>query len=168
MNLQEEYLQAIHFLNLCSHAFYQKEMPFIVKKSSYEKELAESIDNQVILKETRYQDLAYKSLAIEVKKGQGAFWIPEVRMAELMLQKNLQHHWTLFIRFQKNKKLITSIAMIPTSVLLADMQITQEWAEKIIARDQEMKIRQRTIHCQQSYSWTALIALPGLLKLDLK
>ena len=162
-------LEAIEFINLCSRSFYQRETPFILKKASYEKEFVDHLSSEVILEESRYHDVKYKSLSIEVKKGQGAFWIPEVRMAEMITTMNdVKNHWTLFIRFSKPKKIITHLGLIPTFDLIEDMNITQEWAELIIARDQKMKQRQRTIHCQQSYSWSALVQLPRLLTLKLE
>lgn len=116
------------FIDLCKESFSNRNTDFITKKNSYESGLCKCLNSDFVeVKNEHYYDLIWKNKKkfyfIEVKKGQGQFWIPEVRSAQMIFLKDidLTDHYTMLIKFKKNK--ILAFAVIPTIDFLDSLKI---------------------------------------------
>ena len=112
-----------------------------------------------------YDSILYDRVKLEFKKSKCAFWIPEVRAAELVLNSPDDDYWTLFIGYNKNK--IKKLAFVLTNTLIQNLNISEEYAISLIERNKELKKLHRTLHSQQSYGWDSIEKLSNVLIVDL-
>lgn len=123
---------------------------WISKNSGYEKEAC--VDLGFNCEKKRYWDSKYKGLYIEIKKGK-SIWLDEVRYSEIYLSDKIDNEEckietiTMFLIPSKNKEGIKNIYLVDTRKIIEFLNITTEWAERLLTRKKETA---RCLNCLQS------------------
>lgn len=123
---------------------------WIRKPAHYEAELCSELG--FTCESMRYWDCVFDGMHIEIKKGTSV-WLDEVRYSEILLGDETKHNGccqetiTLFMIPSKDKERIETIHIVDTKNIIRFMQITQEWAETILAHRKRVR---RQLNCQQS------------------
>jgi hypothetical protein len=99
--------------------------------NSYEKDFCKVLDWDC--RDNRYYDCVAHNTYIELKKGKGMMWFDLVRYSEIYLGKGVDNTITLFVQYDKPKKCVNEIYLIPTERIVEFLELTREKAEFCIA-----------------------------------
>lgn len=100
---------------------------YVIKMNSYEKDFCTLMNWECV--NSRYYDCVTGNNYIELKKGKSMMWFDMVRYSEIFLGKGTQNTITLFIQYDKTKKRVNEIYIIPTVNIIKFLKIDKDTAE---------------------------------------
>lgn len=110
---------------------------FVLKRNSYEQDIVSRFVGDWSVVNNRYYDCVHNSTTyVELKKGQSGMWFDMVRYAEIELEQGMKNTWTMFLWYDKMRKLVKEIYIFPTSALMNALNMSKELAMTCIAVNQ--------------------------------
>ncbi len=118
---------------------------FVILQNSYEKAFCNIMNWQPV--DSRYYDATDGNTFIELKKGQNMMWFDMVRYAEIHLGIGKKDTITLYINYDKKRKVVKEICVIPTDRIIEFLGMTDTKARVCIKM---MKSLKRGLNMQAS------------------
>lgn len=106
---------------------------FVLKRNSYEQDVVSHFKGNWSVVNSRYFDCVYNNtVLVELKKGQSSMWFDMVRYAEIALGQGINNTWTMFLLYDKTRKIVKEIYIFPTSALMDKLNMTHDLARMCV------------------------------------